>query len=546
MNHSDTAINTVDNREPLNGKAAIPESESQWNKKIFNYSLTHIAVCLVVFIVISGLFYFFNKRSIQRATDEFNQAAISQVNFLSSKIGTFLLEKDILALQGVINEVSKENSLKFISIVDHEKKILGHTDPEMLNQTFEQEKSFTPLSTIEQITLYRFAEETQEPVRVFESDVAFSGVKIGQIFLAISERHLAEKLNKFKNLLIIEVLIALLLSIATLVFVNKKGFSRLSFSSHEFDDITQVVGSPYIMKKKIAQGGMSELFLADYVREGNFRRTVAVKRILPHLAENQSFIQMLAREARLAALLQHPNIVQIVDFGKIQNVYFLAMELIRGKDLARIMNVYNQGFPIDQTIYVFSQVCQGLQYSHEKTDDNTGKPLGIVHRDINPQNILISYAGEVKITDFGISKAGAETSLTRAGDIKGKISYLSPEQALGKDVDHQADLYALGVTIYEVLSGKRLYKFDSDIEAIRAIPELEIPAIKTLRPDVPDQLNNIVMKCLEKDKRKRYQSARDIFDDLTATKNSLSSLFDSRDLSNFMKNLFKDEIKENL
>lgn len=546
MNHSDTVINSVENRGDLNGNGPLLNNESIWNKKIANYSIARIAVCATLFISISVIFYFINRYAVENATNAFNQAGISQVNHLASKISTYLLEKDILALQGVINEVAKEESLRFIAIVDHEKRILGHTDPDMLNQTFDEEKNYTRLSGKEKVVLYRFEEKEKGPVRIFKSDIDFSDVKIGQIFLAVSENQISATQKRYDLYFIAEALIAFIFSILVLLLANKKGLSKLSFSSHEFDDITQVVGSPYIMKKKIAQGGMSELFLADYVREGNFRRTVAVKRILPHLAENQSFIQMLAREARLAALLQHPNIVQIVDFGKIQNVYFLAMELIRGKDLARIMNVYNQGFPVDQTLYIFSQVCQGLQYSHEKTDDNTGKPLGIVHRDINPQNILISYAGEVKITDFGISKAGAETSLTRAGDIKGKISYLSPEQALGKDVDHQADLYALGVTIYEVLSGKRLYKFESDIEAIRAIPELEIPAIKTLRPDVPNQLNDIVMKCLEKDKRKRYQSAKEIFDDLTATKNALSSLFDSRDLSNFMKNLFKDEIKENV
>lgn len=545
MNHVDTVVKGVEAQRPPNGGKTIQKNESL-GKKISNHSVTRIVLCAFLFLLLSVIFFFIHKYALENATNAFNQAGINQVSHLSSKISTYLLEKDILALQGVVNEVAKDETLRFIAIIDHEKKILGHTNPDLLNQTFDEEKKYSRLSEKEGVVFYQFEEQGKGLVRVFASDINFSDVKIGQIFFAVSEKELAEVTKRYEVFFIIGELLALALCILILIVPNKKGGAKLPFSSHEFDDITQVVGSPYIMKKKIAQGGMSELFLADYVREGNFRRTVAVKRILPHLAENQSFIQMLAREARLAALLQHPNIVQIVDFGKIQNVYFLAMELIRGKDLARIMNVYNQGFPVDQTVYIFSQVCQGLQYSHEKTDDNTGKPLGIVHRDINPQNILISYAGEVKITDFGISKASAETSLTRAGDIKGKISYLSPEQALGKEVDHQADLYALGVTIYEVLSGKRLYKFDSDIEAIRTIPEMEIPAIKTLRPDAPDQLNDIVMKCLEKDKAKRYQSAKEIFDDLTATKNALASLFDSRDLSNFMKNLFKDEIKENV
>jgi serine/threonine protein kinase len=181
----------------------------------------------------------------------------------------------------------------------------------------------------------------------------------------------------------------------------------------------------------------------------------------------------------------------------------------------------------------------GLEYSHSKKDDKSGEALNIVHRDISPQNILISCQGEVKISDFGISKTSSEPSLTHSGVIKGKLAYLSPEQALGQTVNHQADLYALGIVFYEMLSGKRLYKFTSDIEAIRSIPAREIPPITDCRQDVPDALNHIIMKCLEKDKRLRYQSAGELLQDLTALRQDLTNRYGRVNLSDFMRKQFQ-------
>jgi serine/threonine protein kinase len=296
---------------------------------------------------------------------------------------------------------------------------------------------------------------------------------------------------------------------------------------------------PYLLEKKVAHGGMAELFVAGYERQDGFRKTVAVKRVLPHLAANSDFVNMFIREARLAALLQHPNVVQVIDFGKIQNVYFIAMEYVRGKNLGEVMSYLKEGMTVDQAVFIASQVAMGLEYSHSKKDDKSGEALNIVHRDISPQNILISFQGEVKISDFGISKTSSEPSLTHSGVIKGKLAYLSPEQALGQTVDHQADLYALGIVFYEILSGKRLYKFTSDIEAIRSIPEREIPPIKECRQDIPDELNRIVMKCLEKDKRFRYQNAGELLQDLAALRQGLSARYDRVSLSDFMRKHFQ-------
>jgi len=288
---------------------------------------------------------------------------------------------------------------------------------------------------------------------------------------------------------------------------------------------------------------MADLFIADYIREDGFRRTVAIKKILSHLSQNQDFIKMFVREARLAALLQHPNVVQIVDFGKIQNVYLIAMEYISGKNLGEIMAQLKEGLPVDLSIFLIMKICMGLEYSHTKTDDKSGESLHIVHRDISPQNMLISFLGEVKIADFGISKARSEPSLTQAGVIKGKLSYLSPEQVLGQEVDHQADIYALGLIFYEILSYKKVYRFDNHIDAIRSIPKKEIPPLTSLRSDIPDELNRIVMKCLEKDKKLRYQTAQEIHNDLISLRNKLNITYDASNLSDFMRKNFSEPEK---
>jgi serine/threonine protein kinase len=265
---------------------------------------------------------------------------------------------------------------------------------------------------------------------------------------------------------------------------------------------------------------------------------VAVKRILPHLVENSDFIKMFTREARVAALLQHPNVVQIFDYGKIENAYFIAMEYINGKNLGEILSTLKQGLPVDHTVFIISEICKGLDYSHTQSDDKTGEPLNIVHRDISPQNMLVSYQGEVKISDFGISKAGSEPSLTQSGVIKGKMAYLAPEQALGETVDHRADIYALGLVFYETLTGKRVYRFDSDIEAIRTIPKMEIDPLINAMPQVPRELDRIVMKCIEKQKDSRYQNASALYADLATFRRQLGITFDVSDLAAFMnKNL---------
>jgi serine/threonine protein kinase len=215
------------------------------------------------------------------------------------------------------------------------------------------------------------------------------------------------------------------------------------------------------------------------------------------------------------------------------------MEYIDGKNLGQILSALKQGLSFDKAAFIISHICKGLDYSHTKKDENTGEPFHIVHRDISPQNLLVSYQGEVKISDFGISKARSEPSLTQAGVVKGKMAYLSPEQALGEPIDHRADIYALGLVFYETLTGKRVYTFENDIDAIRTIPKMDIEPLSKSVPDSPEELNHIVMKCLEKQKDNRYQSASAVYTDLLTLIKEQKFTFDASDLADFMKKTFK-------
>jgi serine/threonine protein kinase len=252
---------------------------------------------------------------------------------------------------------------------------------------------------------------------------------------------------------------------------------------------------------------------------------------------------MFIREARLAALLQHPNIVQVFDYGKISDVSFIAMEYIDGKNLGQIISRMDQGLPVEPAVFVFSEICKGLEYSHSKKDDQTGEALNIVHRDISPQNILVSFQGEVKISDFGISKAKTEPSLTQVGMIKGKLMYLAPEQLTGEAVDHRLDLYALGLVFYQTLTGHLAYQFDSEVEAIKNIPTVAIEPLHHRKPGIPEELDRIVMKCLEKNVATRYQSAAAIHADLSAFKKKLQITFDSADLAALLQGAFETSCK---
>ena len=393
------------------------------------------------------------------------------------------------------------------------------------------------METIGQVVVSRGQTEEGVDIITFARNITFSNVKIGSAVYAVTAESYFGMISRYRLYKFLLVGLCTLAVAIGIFMVDRQSRRKTEIKPLPATEDGSRIG-PYRLREKIAQGGMAELYLADYLRSDGFRRTVAIKKVLPHLAQNQDFINMFIREARLAALLQHPNIVQIFDFGKIQNTYFIAMEFIDGMTLGQVMSHLRKGLPVDMAVFLIIKICLGLDYSHKRRDDESGKPLGIVHRDISPQNIMVSYQGEVKISDFGISKANTEPSLTQAGVIKGKLAYLSPEQALGRPVDHQADIYALGLMFYEILTASRIYQFDSDIEAIRTIPEMEIAPIGQVRSDIPQELNDIVMKCLVKDKSQRYQDAKSLHDDLLNLKATLQLSYDASDLSNFLRTTF--------
>jgi uncharacterized membrane protein affecting hemolysin expression len=512
------------------------------SKKLFSIEFVKrnnksIVICLTSWLIINVCGFLIYHNAVTGLKNDFYQKGISATQSLSAKTSSSLLAKDVLSLNVAIGEFAKNKNLVFAAILDHKNKVLAHSDPEMTNRPLMSLQDLREVKIIDGVFIETGkGGDDNKPLFRFSQDISYSGVKIGKVYYVMSSTELNHALSRFRMIFLSMLFLSTILAAVILFFVDRIFRAKARKIRKEVEGMVKI--GPYVLIKKIAKGGMAELFIADYIREDGFRRTVAIKKILPHLSENQDFIKMFIREARLAALLQHPNIVQIIDFGKIQNAYLIAMDYIPGKNLGEIMAHLKQGLPVDLSIFLIMKICMGLTYSHTRKDDRSGEPLHIVHRDISPQNMLISFLGEVKIADFGISKARSEPSMTQAGVIKGKLSYLSPEQVLGQEVDHQADIYALGLVFYEILSYNKVYRFDNHIEAIRSIPKKEIPPLINLRPDIPEELNRIVMKCLEKDKKLRYQTTQEIHNDLIILRNKLNKSYDASDLSEFMRKNF--------
>lgn len=495
-----------------------------------------MAAYVLVFFLIGTLCHI----SIRNTQGEFEQAffdkGVQAAGTLGEKISSPLLEKDILTLNVAIGELDKKSHPVFAAIIDHDEKIIAHSDPDAIGKPFTPLQDSKLIQASDGISIERSIFK-DDSVITFTREIFFSGVKIGKIIFGLDASQLDQPLKRYGSM-ILGLWGACIIGLILAVLLTDRHLKKKREKELEKFKKAEILG-PYRLTRKLAQGGMAELYLAEYARHDGFKRTVAIKKILPHLVENQDFVDMFIREARLAALLQHPNIVQIFDLIKLHNANFIAMEFVDGKNLAEIMAHEKKGLPVGLATFLIQKISSGLYYSHTKTDGDTGEPLHIVHRDVSPQNMLISFKGEVKISDFGISKARSEPSLTQAGVVKGKLSYLSPEQALGKETDHQADLYALGIIFYEILSGKRLYKFSNELEALTHLPKMEIPAIRQLREDIPDELSAIVMKCLEKDKNKRYQSGKEIYDDLANLRRRLNISYDESNLVDFMAERFK-------
>ncbi len=302
----------------------------------------------------------------------------------------------------------------------------------------------------------------------------------------------------------------------------------------------------YTLIDRIAVGGMAEIFLARQEGLEGFEKTIVIKRIRPHLSSQKAFVQMFLNEAKLAAQLNHPNIVQIYDLGRINESYFIAMEYIFGRDMRRIIpKAEGMGipFPMVYALKIASSVCEGLYYAHQRTD-MYGNALHIVHRDVTPENIFVSFDGTVKILDFGIAKAANQIEQTRAGEIKGKLSYMSPEQCGGKPLDQRSDLFSLGVVLYEWITGFKLFTGENEVAILKSITEGKIYPPSYFKADVPEAVEHILMKALDKDRTARYQTAWDMQYDLDQFLSQYEFTPSNIHLSNFLKQLFSDELDE--
>jgi|CXWL01.1.fsa_nt_gi TonB family protein len=297
----------------------------------------------------------------------------------------------------------------------------------------------------------------------------------------------------------------------------------------------------YMLLEKIGVGGMAEVWKARSQGVEGFQKTVAIKRILPHLTDSADFVTMFVDEAKLAAQLNHDNIIQIFDLGKIGDDYYMAMEYVEGENLRAILNkARDRGEPIPAAIalQIAVRLAGALGYAHRKRDFE-GQELGLVHRDVSPQNVLVSYEGNVKLCDFGIVKAVARTGHTQMGALKGKLQYMSPEQAWGRPVDQRSDLFAVGVLLFEMLTGRRLFTGDSEMQLLEAVRDCRVQAPSEANPEIPVAVDVVVAKALSREPMDRYQTADEL---IVALQGLLARLRPEpvlRDVVAYMRALFR-------
>ena len=302
----------------------------------------------------------------------------------------------------------------------------------------------------------------------------------------------------------------------------------------------------YTLIRKLALGGMAELFLALQRSMAGFEKLIVVKRILPHLAKDRAFIDLLLAEARIAATLNHPNVAHIYDVGEVDGQFYIAMEHIHGEDLRSIVRqmkkVGETAFPLEHAIAIVLGCASGLSFAHERTSLD-GEAMNIVHRDVSPQNILVTFTGDVKLVDFGIAKAGrGQMEDTGSGQLKGKVPYMSPEQAQGLPLDGRSDVFSLGIMLFELCTGKRLFRGVNEMETLKMIVESEYPKPRALNPNLSPKLEEIILRSLEKDTAKRYQSGRDMQADLEDYVRTEQLKVSALSLGAWMQHLFAEKL----
>ncbi|MDQ3031291.1 MAG: serine/threonine protein kinase [Myxococcota bacterium] len=296
----------------------------------------------------------------------------------------------------------------------------------------------------------------------------------------------------------------------------------------------------YVLLERIGMGGMAEVFRATSRGAEGFERPIAIKRILPHLSEDQDFIKMFVDEAKIAVQLQHPNIVQIFDLGRDDREYFIAMEYVHGKDLRALLDRVEksgQRIPISVAVHLGMKICEALHHAHFATG-HAGQLLAVVHRDVTPQNILLSYDGEVKVTDFGLAKAAGRATQTQSGVVKGKLAYMAPEGFAGIPVDHRSDVFGVGILLWEMLAGMRLFLGRTDLETVENAQAARVPSLRSIDPTIPAEIDAIVLRALARDRDHRHQTAEELHDELEGFAYGHQEFLTSSALAGWLRDLF--------
>ena len=301
----------------------------------------------------------------------------------------------------------------------------------------------------------------------------------------------------------------------------------------------------YRVVEKLESGGMAEVFRAESEGLQGFKKQVAIKRVLPHLSEKKKFISMFLDEARLSAQLSHSNCVQVFDIGVGDNAYFIVMEFVDGanlKSIAESLKKQGRDFPVSCAAFIALEICKGLSYAHEMRDAQ-GVELHLVHRDMSPPNVLVTKHGEIKIVDFGLAKANSQLERSEPGIIKGKFSYLSPEAAMGQEVDLRTDIFATGIILWELLSGQRLFLGETDFQTVKKVQQAVVPPISQINRDAPPELERIVNKALARDPANRYMTARDLGQDLSRFLFQFGKPVSTFDIAHLVQGAMKDRQK---
>lgn len=300
----------------------------------------------------------------------------------------------------------------------------------------------------------------------------------------------------------------------------------------------------YLILDHLVDGGMAKICRARYLGE-QANKIVAIKMVQAQFSKDPAFVQMFEDELKVTFGLLHPNIAQMYDYGIINSQLYTAMEYVDGANLKQYLDRLKEKnfvFPVEISTYITSQVCQALNYAHTFTDQLSGKPFNIVHRDISPHNIMLTYDGAVKVIDFGIAKADSNSEATQAGTIKGKLSYLAPEYLDGLKLDHRYDQFAVGLTLWELLCSRKLFQANNDLAVLKQIQACKIPPPSSINPNVPKELDHIVLKSMSKDRNQRYEDMDKFNRALIKFLYSQYPDFNATDLGYFAKQLFKEEI----